>query len=285
MKKKSFVVILFSVFLYITLSSDVDGPAHHGHGDVTGAPSGTTGHCQTSSCHGSNSSSLIAQLQVIDTTTMLPITQYHQGQTYLVKLTGDATSITTNLPTFGFQVSAVTGNHHLAGTYTIPSTSTGQLHTYPCGATTVVEHSTPLAQTTSGTNKYATQFYWTAPATFSDSVSFYSLLNAVNGDGGSSGDHPNAGPVVTIYEYASEGVKNLSTQQTDLSIYPNPMTTSITISASDKITNVAITNQVGQLVYHNQYNSAQVHIDINNLPKGIYFVKVNTGEVRTFVKQ
>ena len=285
MKKYSIVLTCLLAMLYFILSSDVDGAAHHGHGDVTGAPSGTTGHCQTSSCHGANNAGTIVQLQVLDTTAMLPITQYHAGQTYLVTLTGDATAITTNLPGFGFMVSAVSGSHTLSGTYTIPSTLTSNIHTYPCGATTVVEHSSTMRQTTTGTNKYETQFYWTAPSTFSDSVSFYSLLNAVNGNGASSGDYPNAAPKVTIYEYVTDKVNALNYIANKVTLYPNPAGKELTINANEKINSINIINSTGNVIYTHQCNAQQVTINIGDLPNGIYCVKINDSEVSKFLKK
>jgi hypothetical protein len=200
MKRNSIVITLVSAMLYIVLSGDIDGPAHHGHGNVTGATTGATGHCQTSSCHGGNNPLTIVKLQVSDTSTSLPVTTYNALQTYLVTITGDATAISTSLPGFGFQTSAVLGNHTQAGTYVIPTALAGSIHTYPCGATTIVEHTTRLLPITTGVNKYSIQFYWTAPPPASDSVTFYTLLNAVNGDGTDAGDDPNAAPNVTIYE-------------------------------------------------------------------------------------
>ena len=70
-----------------------------------------------------------------------------------------------------------------------------------------------------------------------------------------------------------------------LSLYPNPATTQLTISAQDRITNIAISNLMGQVVYTNQYNSQQVQVDIADLTAGVYFVKVNGVEVRKFVKE
>ena len=215
MKKNSVVFALCMSLVYIVFCSDIDGPAHHGHGDITGATSGTQGHCQTGSCHGSNNPLTVVTLQVLDTSTMLPVTIYRANQTYLVSLKGDATAVTTNLPGFGFQVSAVLGNHTLAGSYTIPTLVAHNMHTYPCGATTVVEHSTTLGQDSTGINKYSVQFYWTAPPPFTDSVSFYALLNAVNGDGGKSGDFPDAASIVTLYESAADNVGMLTYSNSD----------------------------------------------------------------------
>jgi hypothetical protein len=70
-----------------------------------------------------------------------------------------------------------------------------------------------------------------------------------------------------------------------INIYPNPATSSITISAPNKITTISITNVLGQNVYSKQCNSPQVEIDVAALPAGVYIVKVNGTEVRKFVKQ
>jgi len=220
MYRRSVVLSLILGMLYITLSSDIDGPAHHGHGNITGSTTGAIGHCQTSSCHGANNPLTIVQLVISDTSTMLPITTYNALQTYLVTITGDATAITASLPGFGFQASAVLGNHTQAGTYTIPTSLASSIHTYPCGATTVVEHSVRLSPITTGVNKYSIQFYWTAPPPASDSVTFYALLNAVNGDGGSSGDNPDAAPRVTIYENPATATCGVPTALADSFVTP-----------------------------------------------------------------
>lgn len=272
--------------LYIILTSDIDGAAHHGHGDLTGAPTAAVGHCQTHTCHGANNSLTIVQLKVLDTTTMLPISIYHAGQTYLIVLTGDATGVTTNLPGFGFQVSAVTHNDSLAGSYTIPSASSGNMHTYPCGATTVVEHSATLPQTTTGTNTYAAQFYWTAPTGTSDSVKFYSLLNAVNGDLSSSGDYPDAAPIVTIYEYSTTEVSSVIANSDHFTLYPIPATNVLNVSSGlEEISNLEIYDLAGEIIYRQRHNSKIVSIDVSNFPMGPYLIRINETEFKKFVKQ
>ncbi len=70
-----------------------------------------------------------------------------------------------------------------------------------------------------------------------------------------------------------------------ITIYPNPTTSTLTISVPDSITSIAITNLLGQVVYSQQYNSQQVQVDVADLPKGVYFIKVNGGDVRKFVKE
>ena len=68
-------------------------------------------------------------------------------------------------------------------------------------------------------------------------------------------------------------------------LYPNPATNELTISAPERITSIAISNLLGQTLYTHEYNSQQVQIDVANLPKGMYLVRINGSDVRKFVKQ
>ena len=68
-------------------------------------------------------------------------------------------------------------------------------------------------------------------------------------------------------------------------VFPNPVTTNLTITSTNVITNVSISNIIGQTVYSNYYHREEVQVNIADLPKGIYFIKVNGTEVRKFVKE
>ena len=74
-------------------------------------------------------------------------------------------------------------------------------------------------------------------------------------------------------------------EKNSLTLYPNPTTSSLAITASYRINSVAITNLLGQTVYRNEYNSEQVQVDVSGFPPGVYFIKVNGSEVRKFVKE
>ena len=101
---------------------------------------------------------------------------------------------------------------------------------------------------------------------------------------------------ITVYTYCGSdsackdvvvhglGVNTINISKIE-GIYPNPATNPLTISASDKITTIAITNLLGQTIFTHEYNSEQVQVDIANLPKGLYVIKVNGAEVRKFVKE
>ena len=68
-------------------------------------------------------------------------------------------------------------------------------------------------------------------------------------------------------------------------VYPNPATKELTISTSDKISSIVISNLLGQVLFSQQFNSQQVQIDVSDLPAGMYLIKINGTEVRKFVKE
>lgn len=74
----------------------------------------------------------------------------------------------------------------------------------------------------------------------------------------------------------------------DIEIYPNPAATLLNIrSTNQPISSLAVTNLLGQTVYHQlqTVNCKLQTVDITNLPSGIYFVKVDNIVVRKFVKE
>ena len=82
-----------------------------------------------------------------------------------------------------------------------------------------------------------------------------------------------------------EGANQLSISTQAITLYPNPATTSLTITATNTITNITISNVIGQTVYSHEYNDQQVQVNVADLSSGLYFVKINGSEVVKFVKQ
>ena len=81
------------------------------------------------------------------------------------------------------------------------------------------------------------------------------------------------------------GINAASKTISGYTLSPNPATTSLTITATNKITNITITNLLGQTVYTHECNTEKVEISVTDLPTGVYFVKINGTEVRKFVKE
>jgi len=67
-------------------------------------------------------------------------------------------------------------------------------------------------------------------------------------------------------------------------LYPNPAGKLLYIKGTN-ITNVAISNLLGQTVYSQDYNAQQVQVDVADLPTGMYLVRINGTEVRKFAKE
>ncbi len=71
---------------------------------------------------------------------------------------------------------------------------------------------------------------------------------------------------------------NLSTQNfknlDNLSLYPNPVSSILTIESKTMITSIEIYNLLGQKVYNSQINKTDYKIDLSLLEKGTYFIKV-----------
>ncbi len=71
-----------------------------------------------------------------------------------------------------------------------------------------------------------------------------------------------------------------------ITIYPNPAITELTIeSTKQPITQITITNLLGQPIYQQSANSLLARVDVSALTPGVYFIKVNGTDVRKFVKE
>ncbi len=76
-----------------------------------------------------------------------------------------------------------------------------------------------------------------------------------------------------------------SSKNQSISIHPNPVTTTLTLSSQTKIISVTITDLPGKIVFSKSFNSQQVEINVNNLPSGVYLLKINNIFVRKFIKE
>ncbi len=71
----------------------------------------------------------------------------------------------------------------------------------------------------------------------------------------------------------------------DISLYPNPAGGELNIEAPFPIRIVSVCNSLGQVLETNYYDAPAVRVSIADLPPGMYFVKINGGGVRKFVKE
>ena len=97
------------------------------------------------------------------------------------------------------------------------------------------------------------------------------------------GDYANYRVRKVGYESKTEVSEINNTQR--IAIYPNPATTSLTITSGENIKTLTITNLLGQPIYSHGYNTDKAEVDVSTLPTGIYLIRINGTEVRKFVKE
>ncbi len=81
-----------------------------------------------------------------------------------------------------------------------------------------------------------------------------------------------------------EGVPSVINGNNKITIAPNPALNELIISASDNITSLTITNSLGQTFYSQQNDTPRLRVDVSKLSPGLYFVNINGGDVKKFVK-
>ena len=65
--------------------------------------------------------------------------------------------------------------------------------------------------------------------------------------------------------------------ESEFTIYPNPVNGKLYIE-SEKEINIEISNSFGQIIFQEKISSQKNEIDVSRLVRGIYFVKIITGE-------
>ncbi len=182
--RQKLIVFASLAVVFIALSANSNGRATQGNRGNTGA----AGENNCAQCHGgSNYGAVNVQIQCFEQGTNLPVSAYLAGATYDMRVT--LTHGSGNPVGFGFQLTALTAatNAPLMG-YSNLASNVKQitLNSGPQAGRTYVEHNGVTSN-----NQF--NFSWTAPGEGTGTVNFFSSGNAVNGNGGSSGDSSGAG--------------------------------------------------------------------------------------------
>ena len=210
--KQRIVLFLFAGLMAFILSSYSGGYGQNG-GDDTGA-SGASGGC---SCH--NSTTSLGTKVELDSAG-IPVTSYHPGVAYTVKISGTNNTTHTTLKRFGFQLATVkatgagSSSAVQAGTWgTMPASVQNTTAAVWSGGTpnfSIIEQSSAIldsGSTTGGVgSRYIESIPWTAPAAGTGSIKIYGIINAVNFNNSSSGDYAQVATPVTITEAVATSV-------------------------------------------------------------------------------
>src|SRR5690606_18537160 len=87
------------------------------------------------------------------------------------------------------------------------------------------------------------------------------------------------------FELCNVTTENLSKQEVvkeHFSFYPNPVQDVLNIISQEIIHNVTIYELSGKIIYHNNFHQKQININTQDLPQGLYIIKINTeNQVKT----
>ena len=288
MKKGILLFALAGGICYVTLSSNASGGAAGPGIDGTKA----TGGVGCNDCHSSSTSVLVT---VELDSAGVPVSQYFPGLSYTLKVSG-TNNTTSNLPKFGFQVTVVkstgagTASAANAGTLVTTGLPTGCRYTSAAtggfGIAVFEQSSARTATTgtgTTGTTYVMGSLPWTAPASGTGTVKIYGCINAVNGNGSSSGDKYNYATPVSITEATPVQVKEVVTS-IDANVFPNPVTNNMNIAFGNVEAgsyNVSVYDLNGKMVAGTIIEATgtaqNAAINTTNLVAGIYNVVISNG--------
>lgn len=276
MKQK---ILLFTLSLglgYLALSSYNTGAAANAQGDRTGRLSLT---CAASGCHAASGGATTCTIEVRKKSAGMSsavVTQYIQDTMYTVTLKGT----NSTLSKFGFQLCAATGTAN-AGTFSNLPTST---KTSTASGFSLLEQSTAINKNAAGNDSVT--FDWKAPG--NSSVTFYGILNAVNGNGNESGDAVSAPATATLQNAASVGGldNNIS-----FTISPNPFSSYLKLKMENAAVGTYAINAYdlhGRKLIADEIKlssaSGEAILNTANWSQGVYFVQVINGEIQKTIR-
>lgn len=219
------------------------------------------GNISCASCHSGGNFNASAEI-----TTNIPDTGYLLNTDYTISI-----NTTSNSTAHGFQLTAENNSNQKIGTFSSGS-----------GSRTVNNNKAVTHSSVSTTGNWS--FTWRSPETDLGRVTFYTAVNATNGNGGTSGDQ------VVLANKSSASLSISDTQKIDFAMYPNPVNDILNIDLpeiAEKVT-VEFYDQIGKLAYTQNLDTNSKTINIRGLATGIYILKViadNKIGTQKFIKQ
>ncbi|MCB0642348.1 MAG: T9SS type A sorting domain-containing protein [Phaeodactylibacter sp.] len=257
-------------FVLLTSSKFGRASADNPEGN-TGAPGDVAMNGRTClNCHNTGSIQVTLDIEVSDENGSL-VSAYIPGETYSVKVR--LNTFAGSPSAFGFQlVSEFDSNHTTTNSWSNPSSNAKIVG---LGGRDYAEHVSP-----SPTNEFTVD--WTAPATGSGSITFYSGGNGVNGNNMSSGDGA-AIKSLTLTESTTSTFFAPNPIE-DIRIYPNPVADWLQLQLkSGTSTELELRlfdvegKQVLQQVVSTLDGRLAQPVHLAHLPEGLYFLQLNEG--------
>jgi len=235
-----------AAFLFLGYSSGQTSP-------YSGSPGDSGNTCTI--CH-SGSTNHNAEASI---TTNIPPTGYVVNQVYTVTV-----AVASDVTKHGFQITA-----EKAG-----GTKVGE---FIAGIGNQVTNSGHYAitHTNAGNMQNSWSFTWTAPAINQGDITFYTAVNATNGNNSDSGDQV----VTTSLTVAQSSLGLDKFNDIAIAVYPNPTTDNLSLTIPVNFVENAsfrITNQLGKEVLRKNINSVETSINVSSLATGVYLLQLTS---------
>lgn len=261
-----YILIPASLCLAVFLTSYSSGPAGSAGTDRTGAPF-SNGTCN--SCHFGGDYDASLDIQLLDGTEA--VDAYEPGKEYLLRI--EVQTGTGNPGGYAFQAVMVDDNDEQAGSFS----------NAPNGVNTPTLRGRQYAEHSRVSTSPVFELNWTAPEEGTGAVTLYGAGNAVNGNGGTSGDDGTTASL-TIEEGTSS---SLFVHRTDnIRVFPNPAQNwlQVPIVKEGAVHEITIFDVHGSRVLEDRQKSVgPMQVSLHLLSTGVYVGRVaSEGQIRSF---
>lgn len=250
--KNTILSLSIATILVFTLSSGITNGNMAPYGK-TGSPGDGSNctHCHTGTA-----------IQKNFVTANIPNDGYIPGQTYTVTIAATQASVNK----FGFELTCENASGAKVGTFVITNSTETRL---------IQDEVTHTGLGTAGSNNQKTWTVdWIAPASGTGSVTFYSAVNAANGNGGTSGD------IIILSNYTY--VENVSSGLSDSKsldgtiIFPTQVDHTLHIRAKSNVKALKIVDINGKIILKKEYlkGMKEHQLQLNSISKGMYFIQI-----------
>lgn len=268
MKKTFFTILAFSGFMVMAGLSVLNSG---GKTNSTGSP----GEGKCGDCHSGGGGQTAVTIS-----SNIPSNQYVPGQTYNITVTVS----NSNFSNFGFAAEVLHASTN-DNSGTIANPGTGVQVQNSMGGRKTATHTSPK----SGTGTADFTFEWTAPST-PDTVKIYAIGNAVNLNGGTSGDSPAQSATVIALTPQIPSSTNTAQNQTKLQVFPNPTTDLLHIQLpfTNQYATIQLLDLQGKSIatlFNQALESNQNVLTLSipdHLPNGNYILYISNAQSQAF---
>lgn len=265
-KNYNLLIVLTIPALFLLTTSEV--LFHSGSpGGKSGSPGDNGANC--TDCH--SGTPVTEELWMYSP--QLLIQGYSPGQVYQFFVVG----IDSDASKFGFEATAEDASGNKVGTFQAGALGMTQTINNAKAITHTALGNVPIADT--GT---VWMFSWTAPNETVGTIGFYAAINAANGNGANTGDQIH---LTSFMASPATSVPGRNDNQS-LGLYPNPSSGLVHIgtTASRQANRLDVINLSGQLKFSRELQPGESKVDLSELEKGIYILRMGEQSQRLILK-